>query len=365
MRPIRVGRVVRERFPCPEGLLGRLDRLVPTRATEAMDVSGLLHLCHYYGVDVEVTGGNLKTPTPVLSVLTDNRLSSLYYGEAVLHRTRYGIRFVTSINQSQKESTREHHRDQTLSVLAECGVPLSQPLTFGTETFHLSDVLDDSVANFTLDQDELHWTALAYAIFMPERQTWQNHFGETFSFDDVANALLLRDLSGSSCAGTHVFYTLAIIDRVACERPILSDGMHVKVLERLREFVRVAGQTQRPDGSWTTQWHLNRFDRSRDLFRMIAQDGASEQLVATGHLGEVFLILSPRIELPTGMLARAHGWLCRSAERLLAGGGARLSCPVTHVAFVARERSVRDHASRSVVERPAVRSEDQSKGERN
>lgn len=330
----------------PNELENKLDLLVPTVSAEPLPLSLLLHLCQYYGQGALVSGGGLESPTSVVAILTSDALSKKYCGYSMLVRTAHGVRYPTIVSNADPESkAMEAHRDQALAVFAVCGLQLDHSLTLGGERFELRQILEDSVANFTLRQQELHWTALAYSLYMPQRTDWTNRFRETFSFDDLAKELLDRELSKSSCGGSHLIYTLAVFDRVFRTRDSVSPGRKAEIRRRLEEAVVLAEQTQNEDGSWSTDWHSGKFDKQVDVFGRIqrTRDDAG-RILATGHLGEIFLVMDREIELPRSMIRKMYEWLCRVASDA-ATTQTRADCPLTHVARVVRELSVRRETS--------------------
>ena len=163
------------------------------------------HLLRLYGWG-SMPGPHFTSGREVLAALTDRTASERYFGEPAFFQTRSGIRYRTLEVASANGA--ENHRDICLATFAEAGLPLSTEFTTPKETFHLRDLLRDSVQNFHLQQKELPWTAIAYSLYPSVGPRWTNRFGESFGWDDLTEALLAAPLERGSCGGTHLLYAL-------------------------------------------------------------------------------------------------------------------------------------------------------------
>ena len=168
------------------------------------------------------------TITEMQSVLLDVEAARKWYGgEFSLLETRSGVRYATSARVSAQA-----HVNQALSVLAELGIPLPTRLHTPEGAFTVADILADAVANFDLS-DEIEWTAVSLALYLPPQRSWRNKFNEQFNFDDLTYTLMSRRLDNRSCAATHLMYSLALLFRVDRQQPILSQAAR----ERLTSFL--------------------------------------------------------------------------------------------------------------------------------
>jgi hypothetical protein len=106
---------------------------------------------------------------PLLDIIFDRETNkSFFAGRTSLIETRLGVRCPTAIRgvawaQSEKES----HPNQLLSVLAECSVPTSQCIGTDQSQGTVQFILDDALAQFDPRADEIEWTALAFALYLP------------------------------------------------------------------------------------------------------------------------------------------------------------------------------------------------------
>jgi hypothetical protein len=211
MKPIRILPRRRELIPVRESDVRWLDQLISPLDRPENNVSIMLHFLRAHGIDVALATAKGKS-SKVIDLLTRESLGTKYFGDAPFVRTRDGIRFVMKPGSNMRWN--EAHRDHALGCFAELGVGLDFPVVFDNATGSIREVLADSIANFCLQQQELAWTAVAYALYLPPSRSWSNRFGETTSFDDLTNALLDFPMVDASCAGTHLAYALSVIARV-------------------------------------------------------------------------------------------------------------------------------------------------------
>ncbi|MBX3414273.1 MAG: hypothetical protein KF708_16420 [Pirellulales bacterium] len=311
------------------------------RPDPAVDVSlsTLLHAVQVFGGDLTITIPDDERAVRCLDVLLDVQSANRLYAHGhSLVRTRYGVR-VPEINESLLSTPQGHsqsHHGQVLATLARLGVALSHSLDVGDgRPATVADMLADLVANFQLE-GEIYWDAVALALYVSPETTWTNRFGRRFSFDDLAEELLARDLSDSPCAGTHALISLSVLQRVDQESPVLSAACRQRLLAFLRSKFDRAARSQQADGLWTPLWHaedptaLRRVKWGSDLSRL-------DTVLATGHLLEWLLLCPLEWREPTReMLTRAAVALAELlGERAKHPGWVRYNyCPATHAVSV-------------------------------
>ena len=261
--------------------------------------------------------------TEIVSVLTNQTRSKEYFGEPIFFRTRSGIRYQDAV--IRRGPTGENHRDICLATFAELGLPLSTPMTTEDASFSLADLLRDSVDNFDIQQKELPWTAVAYAIYLHQRE-WSNRYGESFTLDDVADTLMSTPFEDVSCAGTHLLYAMTVLLRARAKG--LSEPVRYELSQYLRRQADAAIRSQADDGSWDLNWHTSPEDESPDALRS-ASTVQSDILLVTGHLLEWLELLPEEMQPPPEVYLKAARRLCKS---LASTSDISLSnfCPVVH-----------------------------------
>jgi hypothetical protein len=304
---------------------------------EGMTASLALHVLHAHGLQAVFDNPQLPTGADLLQLFTDDRRGRAFFGEPAIIKSRYGIRCAVSPNEI---TAREYHRDQALAVFAEMGLSLSTPFLVGGETLPLRDLLVDSIANYSSRQEELDWTALAYALYLPPITSWQNKYGETFTFDDMTDTLLNRPLNSGSCSGSHLAWAMIAIARVDQEStPILSDPVRKRLWARLRQIVRAAQETQGAEGTWGTDWSLALLPTEAANHGLSDHHTLAHELLVTSHIAEWCMHLPQELTVPDEVVQRAGRWLFRQWRRVGDSDHgkdfvAKNFCPCSHAAVV-------------------------------
>jgi hypothetical protein len=306
-------------------------RLLEPLDPSQMGLSFYLHFLRLHGKAARFPRRPSFPPVPVLDLLTDEALSRQYFQAPSILLTPHGARFCMT-PAAPLASTRhlEAHRDQCLALLAELGVPLTQPLRFADREADLREVLRDSLANFHPHQHELEWTALCYALYLPPLRAWANRFGERATFDDLAGQLLGRRPEKSPCAGTHLVYALTVLARADEAVPVLSPEVRQQLRARLASAVRACLDAQAPDGSWSPDWHRALADGAPD--RPPRRPSLADRLLATSHLAEWLLYLPDDLQVPGPVLLRAARWLHARFQDAPPDVIHQQYCPFSHAA---------------------------------
>lgn len=227
------------------------------------------------------------------------------------------------------EGERTEHRDQLLASLAEAGVPLSCRIEIAEEERTVSDLLRTSVNEFHLNQKEISWTTVAYALYLPPQASWMNRYGEHFTFDHVADVLMNRSLASESCRGIHLVSALTYLLLADREIPILTPSTRDHVESHLTRRVKQAMQSQLPDGSWPLRW-------SSDGFHGAAGDSftppstLSLRVTVTGHLLEWFHFLPASLKPADTTTKAGLLWLWSQLQSASQEQISTDFCPFTH-----------------------------------
>lgn len=299
--------------------------------------STCLHLMRIHGKDAEVEIEGVEAPVSLLRLLTDEGLGQKHIGESAVVHTEHGIRFPTASWGGTRGD--EVHRDQCLASLGEFGVPLSHRIVIGGDLFTLRDVLRDSILNFHLGQEELAWTALAYALYLPVNE-WRNRYGQRYCFDDLVRELVRRRFAGASCGGTHRLFALTMLACADDEVPILSAEVRTELRAYLGHSVNLVVRTQEPDGCWSIHWN-RAMEQPLQMTETSAEDTLQSRLLITGHLAEWMPYLPSTLQIPDAVRERAVWWLrdhLRKVDAKQFWGGV---CPHTHAVCAVRDWSGR------------------------
>ena len=250
-----------------------------------------------------------------------------------LRDTRYGVRVLTSGEPLKVSINSEGHCDQLLKVLAECGVPSSETVITATERHQtVADLIRDSLSRFSLLQ-ELEFTSIAYARWLPPTSSWENRFGERFTFDDLVEALVASPLGKGSCQGCHVPYALVSILLASDQYPhIISGSTRAKLEERLRAISESLSRNQIEGGGWDKRWSGSYVDHPDNIFFEFKPH--FDKISATGHHLEWIALVPPGLRPEQSVITSAVKSLIDDILRLSDEDLAKSKgfLPITHAA---------------------------------
>jgi hypothetical protein len=267
-------------------------------------LAGLLHSLHLFGPGLQVTTASGDS-SPAIDLICDAQIANRYINTGnVLTKTRYGVRFpefwrwAVGISQFNAEA----HAGQALATFACQGVPLSTPITLEDGVrYRVQHVLDDTVANFTLE-GEIFWEAVAIAIYVPPNRSWTNKFGKRFSFDDLVADLIQRPLESSPCCGTHGLIALTMVLNADAVSPVLSDRVRDSLWKHLHTTVDRLVHVESRAGGWSTDWFQRPLDSAQGELATVAPE---QILQATGHHLEWLMLLPPKLQPQREIYRRA------------------------------------------------------------
>ncbi len=210
---------------------------------------------------------------------------------------QFGHQFVEGNLQGEK------HRDETISILGEIGIPSNRQIVVWDQTTTVAETVRAAAVNCDLNQ-ELDFSVAVFAYYLPPQRTWTNKFGEEISFDILCDRLCDRPLGTGGCGGCHAMYSLAIVLSADRHHEILSEASRRKVRSTLAQAIHTLQETQREDGTWDLHWFDPKAPQERDL---------STTTMATGHTLEWLAVAPPDIMNDPEMVSRG----CEGALRLL------------------------------------------------
>jgi hypothetical protein len=296
-------------------------------------LSDLLHFLHLRGRAAVPTTKIDGQPVDFVEILLDSAKSeSVFGGSKTLYRTlrgaRFGLHNVQRVGTNQRGT--EAHPGQALAVLGALGIPLDRQVRLGPKGEGvLGWVLDDLKSNFLL-QGEIYWDAIALALYVPPARTWENKYGDRFTFDALTEELLSRPQTDSACAGTHRLISLTVIFLADERTAVLSEPTRRKLRSHLAEVARMLVDRQHPDGSWGMDWHE---PRSADPGAAAHGSDLRWRVVPTGHHLEWLMLLPDGMRPPDPVFGRAAAWLLSALVGETKKDGNWLKqnyCPATH-----------------------------------
>jgi hypothetical protein len=334
--PLRIG----PNFTAP----GQLDRPRIAKTAARLEIgkpttlSMLLHALRLFGPGATVPAREPGRRASLVAIALDQRAGTDYFGgQPALIDTREGVRCrVVQPLYAKEQPERQAHPGQLLAVLAEVGISLDQPVSTSGGPRSVRRILDDTLAHFDPKQNEIEWTALALALYLPPRRSWANKFGETFTLDALAGELMSRPFESSiACGGTHLLYSLVTLLRADQQESVLADPVRREVRDRLHGVVESLVRTQLSDGSWDHRWREHGRGAGADPHDGdLDHGGEAERVLLTGHHLEWLVLLPPDLQPPPDRFLRAARWLL---ERVLNDPTSTLDegyCPYSHAGRV-------------------------------
>lgn len=276
------------------------------------------HVFRMWGPTPQPPSKGLMSGLQMRTLLTDQRELALTYGDEVnplLIDDGRGVRV-----RAFEGVASSPHVDHTLASLAEVGTWSDFPITTSIRRTTLSDMLEQSLRDFHLDQQEYEWSAAAYALFLPPVNRWRSADGQEVTFDRLAGRLMREELPSGVCAGNHRLHSLVLIlradDQMMAEGAarLLSEGRRSEVVSFLREVTDRYVRHQHEQGFWNWDWPRSKPTSVEATD--VEGDRLSDRLIVTGHVLEWWSLAPEQVQPPRPVVARAGQWLVSVVDRL-------------------------------------------------
>jgi hypothetical protein len=214
----------------------------------------------------------------------------------------------------QEGNTSSSHVDHTLACLAEVGTPLSFPLITARRATTYRDMLEQSLSDFSLNQNEYEWSALTYALFLPPEKRFVTSEGQEITFDLLADRIMRESLDEGVCFAHHRMHALVMMLRVDETHDIITDATRIQVIDYLRGITQRLVKHQHMDGFWNSEWHSTAPAGSQPS--ETEGDRLSDRILSTGHALEWWALAPEELHPPRAVLAAAGQWMVRTIDEL-------------------------------------------------
>jgi hypothetical protein len=287
-----------------EQLLAVLTRLRPRLKGENPKINHVDHALRFWGVEAKFRDPECLSGAEMRDLLLDHRRFAKAWDKAppLLMTTAGGVRVRT-----QEGLATASHTDHTLGCLAEAGVPLDHPVLTPRGKTNIRAMLEQSLRDFSLNQIEYEWSALAYNLYLEPTPGWISTEGQEITFDRVAERLMRQRPEQGVCMGNHRLHALVMLLRTEGATPRLSPEMRQRVVAHLQDATRRLVASQRPEGYWLIDWP---YGAGRPLEP--GQDTLSNRILATGHALEWWALAPEEVQPPRETVIRAGQWLART-----------------------------------------------------
>jgi len=272
------------------------------------------HALRFWGVEAVFDDPESLSGVEMRELLLDHRQFSQAWGtktDPFLIDESNGVRLRT-----QEGLATASHVDHTLAGLAEVGTPLDYPVITSKGERRLRDVLMQALDNFSLNQTEYEWSALAFALYLPPAGHFYSSEGQKITFDMIAERIMRQRLVQGVCRGNHRLHALVMLLRVDEQERILSDSGRKQIIDYLKDVTRRFVENQHTEGFFERRWPGSEWDGSPKGRTETKTEQLVDRLLVTGHVMEWWSLAPPEVQPPREVVVKAGQWLCHTIEGL-------------------------------------------------
>ena len=195
----------------------------------------------------------------------------------------------------------EGHQGQLLSILAQCGVPLSQIIRVDEKEFTIEDLIAYEKRTCR-PGTELTFKLIGFSHYLSPDDTWTNGSGE-WNLERVLQEELNQPIQGASCGGTHRLNGIshAVLSRYY-QGLSVSEGVWKRAEDKLKQYAQQAIRAQGADGRFASTDFNNIRIYEHDLNKRIWISGHTLEWLVY-YLPEQDLS-DPRIEKAVSSVAK-------------------------------------------------------------
>lgn len=289
----------------------------------AIPVGSILHALRLWGSEATFKRV-LERPAPTngakmlaIALEHDTFMRNCHlYGPGMLRRSEFGIEVITKRDFSFEYSSAATHFGELSSVLAEIGVPADQPV-------HTLDAYDGMVAEIIADDaarcvsgTELEWVTCTLSCYAVDNRKWTNRFGEVYSFDRLAQELLVQPIGVGACSGTHVPYALMTLLRADDRAHLVSATTKRSIENYFVNLCVLLTERQTADGCWTQHWESPSAKPLRNAVQMDTAEFMGAVRATGHHLEWMALAQSPNLRPSNAVARRAVTFLLGNWSRI-------------------------------------------------
>jgi hypothetical protein len=299
----------RPRVVSDEQLQMALHKLRPRLRGEKPKINHIDHALRFWGLDATFDDPECLAGMEMREVLVNHNRFAKEWGAdqpPLLMAKADGIRVRT-----REGFATASHVDHTLAGLAEIGTPLDFPIQTANASLTARALLEQSLRDFSLNQIEYEWSALAYALYVIPVENWYSKEGQRITFDRLADRIMRQKLNQGVCMGNHRLHALVMMLRVDEQTPILSAEGRARIIDHLTDATGRYVRSQHPDGFWLRTWPSG---EPPELGT--ADDTPAYRIMATGHVLEWWALAPEEVLPPRETIVRAGQWLCRTIENM-------------------------------------------------
>lgn len=302
-----------------EELVTLLQRLQPRLRGPSPRINHVDHALRFWGVEADFEDPECLSGVEMRELLLDHRSFQEAWGPEerpfLVPDTSAEVDLVSFRTMAGPASA--SHYDHTIAGLGEVGTPLDYPVITPQGERPLRAAVDYSIRNFSLNQSEYEWSALAYLHYLPHVDEWYTSEGQIVTWDRLARRIMRQRLATGVCFGNHRLHTLVMMLRVDAEqRRLFSDEARAEVTAHLQDATDRLIRTQHADGYWDGRWPGEEWDGPQPGEVSGPLGPTADRLLATGHTLEWWALAPEELLPPDDVLQRAARWTCATIGEL-------------------------------------------------
>ncbi len=295
-----------------EELAAVLKKILPRFSRDHLRPNLVEHALRTWGCEIEFTNPDIISGPQMKEFLTDMAKFVDSWGEnsnplMIANDDGIHVRF------AEDRSGSVHH-DHTLAALTEAGLSLEDSVFTTAREMHVRNIVIEAMRDFRLDERETEWSVMSFALWLAPQKTatWHNGEGRRITFDMLAERLMRNHKRDGVCLGTHRVYSLMLLVRLDDQSggQLITQETRTQIMEYLTSVRDLIAASQRPDGSWTSNWT----DGAESEAKADPGEPMSKRVIATGHHLEWLSIAPLELHPPREQILKAADWLVANVE---------------------------------------------------
>jgi hypothetical protein len=190
------------------------------------------------------------------------------------------------------------HAGQYLAMLAQSRVKPDYPILVNGYKFTVADLIEHE-KDTCRPASELTFKLIALSHYLKSDEKWVSNDGQQWDIPRLIKEELAQPINGAACGGTHRMtgFSYAVRKREQRDEPI--EGQWKRAHKFVHDFHDYTFRLQNPDGSFSTDWFVQRADYG----------DTARRLQTTGHIAEWLAFSLDKEELTDPRMVKAVSYL--------------------------------------------------------
>jgi hypothetical protein len=190
------------------------------------------------------------------------------------------------------------HAGQYLAMLAQSRVKPDYPILVNGYKFTVADLIEHEKETCR-PASELTFKLIALSHYLKSDEKWTSNDGQQWDIPRLIKEELAQPINGAACGGTHRMtgFSYAVRKREQRDEPI--EGQWKRAHKFIHDFHEYTFRLQNPDGSFSTDWFVQRADYGDH----------GRRLQTTGHIAEWLAFSLSKEDLTDPRMVKAMSYL--------------------------------------------------------